>query len=303
MVDTTRRRCLEAISSLYVPDPWHLKDFLAAFEARRGRAAKLMPPMASHPNGPYGVWVPTSTTDYIFTIDTPFGMHRDHIVLHEVGHMVFGHDGSHSSDQLTRLLLPGLSSELVRNVLGRAGYDTAEEREAEYFATALLEQARHRSLRTTEADSGDARTEPDRHSLADRQSFRRLLPLWRALTDAFPEVRFDTLGDWRDIGTRLYRQVIEICDAQLALRPYCDATVRAEVDDLAARSGLAGADRRAATQAALIAGGLAARAAGVPPSTGISDVIAVTSTPLDSEVAWLERVAVAYVRSPLGPVS
>lgn len=144
----TRRRCLSLIRSLDIPDPWDLEEFLGGLQRRRGRTILLMPPMASSPGAPCGMCVVAGDTDYIFTVESTTRLHRDHIALHEIGHLLLEHHGSLGGD-LTRLLLPDLSPELIRDVLGRTAYQEQEEREAEYFATALLQRAgrRHRRSR------------------------------------------------------------------------------------------------------------------------------------------------------------
>jgi hypothetical protein len=42
---------------------------------------------------PYGVWVPAPTVDYVFFRQNTTHTHRQHIVLHELGHIVCRHVG------------------------------------------------------------------------------------------------------------------------------------------------------------------------------------------------------------------
>lgn len=150
-----RRRCLAVIRSLEVPDPWDLREFLAGLERQRGRALVLMPPMASSPGAPCGMCITTADTDYVFTVGSATPLHRDHIALHEIGHLLFEHQSALEQDRLadvTALLLPDLSSDLIRSMLGRTAYEAVEEQEAEYFATALLQQVGRRRPLTAPVD-------------------------------------------------------------------------------------------------------------------------------------------------------
>ncbi|MDG4766031.1 hypothetical protein O7632_18265 [Solwaraspora sp. WMMD406] len=70
-------------------------------------------------------------------------VHRDHIIAHEISHILLDHrtlaiDGR----QASQLLMPALRPTLVHRVLNRTGvYSRGEEQEAEMLATILLELA------------------------------------------------------------------------------------------------------------------------------------------------------------------
>ncbi|TMQ92731.1 hypothetical protein ETD83_26690 [Actinomadura soli] len=68
--------------------------------------------------------------------------HREHIALHEIGHLLAGHQTGVGVGDLASVLLPDLSPTMVRAVLGRTSYTSEQEREAEYFATLLLDRSR-----------------------------------------------------------------------------------------------------------------------------------------------------------------
>jgi hypothetical protein len=72
-------------------------------------------------------------------------LHAEHIVLHEVAHILSGHDGAR--DGFARLV-PDLDPATVRRMLGRAGYPSAQEREAEMMAS-LIRARSARPPRTT----------------------------------------------------------------------------------------------------------------------------------------------------------
>ncbi|MFJ5548077.1 MAB_1171c family putative transporter [Streptomyces sp. NPDC093225] len=141
--------------------------------------------------------------------------------------------------------------------------------------------------------------------LRARRSHRRIAPLWAALHAARPEIAFApaavTAGS---PGFALYRRVIEIRDAQLALRVHVHpAAARWAV---AACPAPAGSPRRAATvEAAELAAALEAAAVGhrYPRATGAVRAAAAPPVPgapvdLEAEAARLVLVCEAFTDSP-----
>ncbi|MFJ6728554.1 hypothetical protein ACIQPQ_27025 [Streptomyces sp. NPDC091281] len=68
--------------------------------------------------------------------------HQDHIILHEVGHILVGHLTVPAADLVTRG--PGAGTGPVRM---RTVYDSEEELEAELIATIILERSAMRGTR------------------------------------------------------------------------------------------------------------------------------------------------------------
>ncbi|WP_353946464.1 hypothetical protein ABII15_35920 [Streptomyces sp. HUAS MG91] len=68
-------------------------------------------------------------------------LHQDHIVLHEVGHILADHRGLAVEADQWKGMLPGLGDGAIRRVLQRCTYGTQEEREAELVATIIGEWA------------------------------------------------------------------------------------------------------------------------------------------------------------------
>ncbi|NJP64799.1 hypothetical protein [Streptomyces spiramenti] len=77
------------------------------------------------------------------TADAGSSLHRDHIVLHEIGHILHGHVGSDATGPGANLdaLFTGIDPATVRGVLGRASFSNHQEREAEEFATRVARRA------------------------------------------------------------------------------------------------------------------------------------------------------------------
>ncbi|MBI5960346.1 MAG: ImmA/IrrE family metallo-endopeptidase [Chloroflexi bacterium] len=63
--------------------------------------------MSSHPfsDGVHGLWVNGKTRDYVFYNQNTHRIHKIHIVLHELGHIVLGHRGKKLPALLKELLV------------------------------------------------------------------------------------------------------------------------------------------------------------------------------------------------------
>jgi hypothetical protein len=141
-----------------------------------------------------------------------------------------------------------------------------------------------------------------------QRSCRRLFPLWSALCRANPGLSLLPAAPrgrrWRrDPGFLLYRQVVEIRDAQLALRPYVPPEAGPLAAALAADRGHPPQQVRAVSEAAAIAAALRAKARGQRGAPGPAPLGCAGGTDLTAEVAWLTGVALAFARSPVIPAT
>ena len=126
-----------------MPDPFTLTEFLDRLAARRGRRIELHP-NDYVPGGACGMWLKLADVDLILYARTA-PLHEEHIVLHEVGHMLCEHNGQAGlDDDLMRFLMPDLDPAMVRSLLNRGSYTDAEEQEAELLATLVLERVADR---------------------------------------------------------------------------------------------------------------------------------------------------------------
>jgi len=131
-----RRRCLARLRALPLPAPFDVHVLCDQVAARRGRPIRLIP--AAGLTGVCGLWIATDTADLICYESDTTRPHQDHIILHEVSHLLCAH---YPVELPTGTLLPDLDPAVVRAVLGRAGYSTDEEREAETLASLIRQRA------------------------------------------------------------------------------------------------------------------------------------------------------------------
>jgi diguanylate cyclase (GGDEF)-like protein len=130
----------------------------------------------------------------------------------------------------------------------------------------------------------------------------RLRPLWALLVDAAPDVRLSIPPGTRfSARYQLHRRVIEIRDAELALRPFQDSRAISEVFDAARRAGLSEDERDAAIEAVMIVTALNARqrGAGGQDRPDGAPVMSEPRNDLESETARLLQVSRAVRHSPI----
>lgn len=135
-LDMLRRQGLE------VPNPFDANALCQAVARCLGQPIVLVEvPMPV--GAPSGLTLFTDAGNVIAYEQHTSRVHQDHIIAHELGHVVLGHQAlALDNAELVRLLVPSLRPGLVRQVLGRSGsYSRLEEQQAEMMATLLLEEA------------------------------------------------------------------------------------------------------------------------------------------------------------------
>lgn len=146
MLDVRRLRatCEKHLTAVPVPSPFNLREFCDAVGVYRGRPIRLFeskgPFTAEHPSG---AWSPMRDEDHIFIAAGLDPAHRAQVALHEVGHMLLGHDSTaifRDADKV-EVITPGLTPVALRRMLFRTRYVDPIEREAETYASLAMEQA------------------------------------------------------------------------------------------------------------------------------------------------------------------
>jgi len=140
--DNRLRRQLEQrlrALNVTIPVPLSAEAFCRSVAEARGRPIKLVPWDTTGAVVPCGLWISTENADYIVYEQAAPGILRQHIVLHELAHLLLGHEGAAQLNVASQFQF--LDSAMVERVLGRASaYDACEEREAEVLASMIGEQ-------------------------------------------------------------------------------------------------------------------------------------------------------------------
>lgn len=135
-----RRRCRRELKALEIEPPLRVDELCRRLGERRGRPLRLVPYPLPVP-GPFGLWIGTDSADYILYQQETSKAHQDHIVLHEVGHILADHDSDECDDDISSMVTPDVLRGAVHRALRRTSYDEEHEREAELVATITLEWA------------------------------------------------------------------------------------------------------------------------------------------------------------------
>lgn len=147
--EQSRRECSALVASLDLPDPFDLEDFCTRLGQQIGRSIVLM----SHSmviGGLCGAWMRTARADYVFYEDDTSLLHQQHIVFHEIGHILRSHvPGKELSKDVARTIAAGMKVSDVFRVLGRDSYDEDDEFEAELIATLILRRIGRQPVRET----------------------------------------------------------------------------------------------------------------------------------------------------------
>lgn len=135
-----RKAGARRVDALDLPEVADVAELCRYLGEIRERPITLVPlPMpASHP---CGIWVAARDEDLIFYDANTTSAHQEHIILHELGHIICCHRGAGWLDEASaRLLFPNLDPDLVRDMLLRATYDDVQEQEAEVIAYILSQR-------------------------------------------------------------------------------------------------------------------------------------------------------------------
>jgi hypothetical protein len=150
-----------------IPVPFDALTFAGNIAERRDRAIHILPMDTSDATAPCGLWMATAKADYIVVDNRAPAALREHILLHELAHLLCDHTGRLRLDA-AGLDFDILDPAMVERVLGRTSrYPDEQEREAEGLASVISRFAARRSPLPRPRDATDAGTaELDRVSSA-----------------------------------------------------------------------------------------------------------------------------------------
>ncbi|MEV7465907.1 toxin [Streptomyces kronopolitis] len=159
-----RKAGAQRIVALDLPEVADVAALCRHLSEIRDRPITLVPMQmpASHP---CGMWVAARDEDLIFYDANTTSAHQEHIILHELGHIICCHRGAGWLDEESaRLIFPNLDPHIVRDMLLRATYDDVQEQEAEIIAYLLSQRVgstKERDGVPTAAAAGESGTAMD----------------------------------------------------------------------------------------------------------------------------------------------
>lgn len=134
-----RRRCQKAIAGITLPEPFSARELCNHLAAERERPLHLLVlPTPTVPGTPSGMWLVADRGDYIFFDAQTSPLHQEHILVHEIGHMVCDHQSAGGDHSLYRYI-DFADPESIRQSLPRIQYSDEQEQEAEMIASIILE--------------------------------------------------------------------------------------------------------------------------------------------------------------------
>lgn len=141
------RRVRALLEAVDLPNPWDVNTFCDRLERHRGRDIDLLP-VSWTLGTSSGAWQRQREHDVIAYADNTSGLHQDHIILHELGHMISQHRGRCVlSVTEAQHRAPDLSPAAFAHLLEQAHLEH-EETEAEIIATMILTRIAQHQPRT-----------------------------------------------------------------------------------------------------------------------------------------------------------
>jgi hypothetical protein len=135
------RYCRSVAQDISIPRPFSIGALCQELATKNGRRIYLhpFPPELGGEDMPCGVWVATAVADHIFFERNTSEYHQNHIILHEIGHMLC----RHTMSSVAASVLDGGADDLgddgeVTGALQRTRYTDRQEREAELVASMIL---------------------------------------------------------------------------------------------------------------------------------------------------------------------
>lgn len=135
-----RARVRAVLAEVPLPLPWSMNAWVDRLEAWRGREIDLLP-VQYQPGQPSGAWQAREDYDLIAYTEHTSALHQDHIIAHELAHMLCSHTGTClMSEAEAAVLAPQLSSQMLLHLLTRVT-TCSDEYEAEFIAVLLMSEA------------------------------------------------------------------------------------------------------------------------------------------------------------------
>jgi hypothetical protein len=139
--DQLRAGCERVLRSLPLPTPFSVERLRRQLAAARGRPLIIRAWNEHPPEAPLAIWVPAAQADVISYAAGLTAVHRDHVILHEFGHILFEHRMG-VDVEVVRRATPDIDPGIVERVVGPAAFSDRQEHQAELFAALIMHRTR-----------------------------------------------------------------------------------------------------------------------------------------------------------------
>ncbi|MEV4559130.1 hypothetical protein AB0K51_19365 [Kitasatospora sp. NPDC049285] len=135
----TRRRMRAVARGLQLPPLSTVEELCTAVSGHLDRTIRVAP-RRMRVGEPSGFVERLPDEDVIHVEQETSGLHRAHIICHELAHLLCGHlaEPAGPDEDPARVELPTIDPDMLRLVLGRSHYDDAAEEEAEVLGAELM---------------------------------------------------------------------------------------------------------------------------------------------------------------------
>lgn len=175
-----RKQVRRELRGLNITPPLRVDVLCERLGERRGRPIKLVEwPLEVPGPSPFGLWLPIGDTDYILVQKHTSRVHQDHIIIHELAHILAG-TGSDEHDAEVWEQLHDFDPETIRRRFRdehrptddrRTDYEPPHEWRVELVATIVREWASVVDYTTPRELSDDPVVRRLQDALGDRQGW------------------------------------------------------------------------------------------------------------------------------------
>ncbi|MFI6869006.1 hypothetical protein [Nocardia sp. NPDC050406] len=136
------------VATLDIPTPWNLRQFIDRLADQRGKPIVLTGHRGLRAAGfPCGLLAEMDDLTLIVYEERSSRYMVEHTVLHEIGHLLLGHEGERMHESLGEYLGAFVGSTALgrmETMLARGAFDSTKEQEAETFANLIMPAIRRR---------------------------------------------------------------------------------------------------------------------------------------------------------------
>ncbi|MFF7633005.1 hypothetical protein ACFZB9_07610 [Kitasatospora sp. NPDC008050] len=160
MRGSLQSNCRRFVRGLDLPPVSSVRELFPVVETLSGYPIQVLPIAEDIAQGLCGLWIRSKSNDYIFVHPDTSRAHQDHIIAHELGHILRNHQGLPilpAAQPVADRLVPDLDPRVVKMMLGRTSYEHDDEEEAELIGTYLQRHA-HRPGPRLQGDDPVAET-------------------------------------------------------------------------------------------------------------------------------------------------